>query len=111
MNESVNLTLKNDMLFKTQQIKGDYRWNCVYDELKQRYNDIVADPEVRELIRFRDKSEQDYNSAILQALLEELEKAYQAKIESTKRFLEMGFPLEQIAQSTGLSVEEVQELK
>ena len=32
-----------------------------------------------------------------------------AKIESAKRFLEMGFPLEQVAQGTGLSIEEIKE--
>ena len=78
--------------------------------------------EVRELIRVREKAERDYNSAILQARMEEQEKAKEAlerekakalqgKIESAKRFLEMGFPLEQVAQGTGLSIAELQKLQ
>ena len=42
---------------------------------------------------------------------EERAKAYQEKIESAKRFLEMGFSIEQVAQGTGLSLSEVQALQ
>ena len=111
MDENIDLTPKNDVIFKAQQIKGDYKWNCVYDELKQRYDDIVADPEVRELIRVREKAERDYNSAILQARMEEQEKAYQEKIESAKSLLRANIPVEVISDSLGLPVEEIQELK
>ena len=38
------------------------------------------------------------------------EGAEQTKIETAKKFIKMGLPLEQIAEGTGLSKEEVQQL-
>ena len=37
--------------------------------------------------------------------------AEQAKIETAKNFLKLGLPIEKVAQGTGLSLEQIQELK
>ena len=37
--------------------------------------------------------------------------AEQAKIETAKTFLKLGLPIEKVAQGTGLSLEQIQELK
>ena len=67
--------------------------------------------EVRELIRVREKAERDYNSAILQARMEEQEKAHQEKIESAKQMLKDGMPENLVIKYSGLSMEELQKLK
>ena len=66
-----------------------------------------ADPEKRKLMQDREDAARNYANDISQAK-KEGEKI--AKVESAKRFLAMGLSLEQIAQGTGLSIEDVSNL-
>ena len=78
-----------------------------------------ADPKTRQLIEERENAARNYASAIADAKFEGMEEGEKlgiekgekiAKVESAKRFLAMGLSLEQIAQGTGLSIEDVSNL-
>ena len=81
---------------------------------------VSADDDVREIYKLRERTIHDQNSAkivgVEKALAEgeaiSIEKgALQAKLEIAKNLLAMQLNIEQVAQSTGLSVEEIEHLK
>ena len=97
-------------------------------EAVKRYNEIIADPEVQEMLRVKEKAELDYNSALSYAesrgktegLVEGekvgLEKGLvegekKAKIESARKMLIKGLDIADIVEFTGLSIEEVEGLR
>jgi len=105
---------------KSEKIQDMIKKELVYQEAKDVYEKIIADPQVQELLRVKEKAELDYNSALSYAEnkgktegLAEGKKVGEkkAKIESAKRFLSMGLSIEQVASGTGLSIEEVEGLK
>lgn len=119
----------------SDKIKDMYEKEEVYNEAKLCYEKAIADPKVQELIRIREKAEMDYKDAmarkyaegeargikkgieqgVAQGRAEEREKAeaekHAEKIEMARNFLKMGLSAEQVAQGSGLSIEEVNQLK
>lgn len=89
-----------------------------YPEIHETYEalkELSADEEVREIYNLRRKTLEGYisekNAAIVKVRQEEREKAYQDKADSAKKFLSMGLSVEQVAQGTGLSIDEVRKLQ
>ena len=91
----------------------------IYSEAKEAYEKAIADPEVQELIRVREKAEMDYKDAMARnydkGRAEERAKAEKEKlaekIEMAKNFLKMGLSIEQVSQGTGLSIKEIEALR
>lgn len=52
---------------ESEKIKKMYHLTPVYEEAKKAYEEVIADPAVREMLRIREKAEMDYNSAIFRA--------------------------------------------
>lgn len=52
---------------ESNKIKSMYHLEPVYEEAKRAYEEALADPSVREMIRIREKAKMDYNSAISRA--------------------------------------------
>ena len=52
----------------------------------------------------QDAEKRGYNAGVAQG-------AEQAKIETARNFIKMGFSLEQVAQGTGLTIEQVKEIQ
>jgi len=85
-------------------------------EAVKRYNEIIADSEVQEMLRVKEKAELDYNSALsyaesrgkIEGLVEGEKKA---KIESARKMLIKGLDIADIVEFTGLSIEEVEGLR
>lgn len=121
---------------ESKKIAGRYQEKKVYAEAREAYYRAIADPEVQELLRIRDKAEKDYLDAIARAadkatkkaeekakkrekqLVEKAEKekkqleekAKAEKIESAKTALSMGLSVDQVSKITGLSLDEVKKL-
>jgi len=76
------------------------------DTLKE----ISADKDEREIYYLRQHTEFGYLSEKNVAVQKEREKAQAEKIETARNFLRMGLSVEQVAQGTGLSIEEVNKL-
>ena len=124
----------------SKKIEHMYGTESVYQEARVAYHRAVADPEVQELLRIRDKAEKDYSDALARrqekgekigaererrkaekekrALIEKakaekeqlVEKAKAEKIESAKKMISKGLSAEDISDFTGLSLEEVKKL-
>ena len=79
---------------------------------------MSADPDVRaayqarirKMNRIRASQAIKYKEGLAEGEKREREKAKAEKIESAIRFLRMGLTVEQVAQGTGLSIEEVKKL-
>ena len=77
-----------------------------------------ADPKKRQLIEERENAARDYASAIADAKIEGIEKgraeerakAYAEKIETAKKMLKRGLEIEDIAEFSGLSIDEISHL-
>ena len=110
---------------ESKKIADRYQEKKIYEEAREAYYRAIADPEVQELLRIRDKAEKDYLDAIARAEDRAIkkeqakaekekkqleEKALKEKIESAKTALTMGLSVEQVAKITGLSPEEIQKL-
>lgn len=76
------------------------------DTLKE----ISADKDEREIYYLRQHTEFGYLSEKNVAVQKEREKAKAEKIETARNFLRMGLSVEQVAQGTGLPIEEVNKL-
>lgn len=100
---------------EADEIKHSYLWDEVFKEATECYKKVIADPETQELIRIREKAEMDYNSRMYaeteKARKEEREKAKKEKFEMARRMLAMGLSLEQVAQISGLSAKEIENLR
>lgn len=81
---------------------------------------VSADDDIREIYKLRERTIHDQNSAKIVAVEKALAEgeaigiekgAMQAKLETAKNFLKMGLTTEQVALGTGLSIEEVEQLK
>ena len=100
----------------SERIRHMYTIESVYSEAKEAYENAIADPEVQELLRVRQKAETDYNDAMARnygkGKAEGLEKGRAAeKIEIAKSLLSMGLSVEQASQATGLSIKEIEALR
>lgn len=97
---------------ESEKIKHMYQLEPIYEEAKEAYERAIADPNVQEMLRIRDKAEMDYKDAIANAE-ERGEKIgiEKNKIEVAKNFLKMGLSVEQVAQGTGLTVSEVEDIQ
>ena len=82
-----------------------------------------ADPKTRQLIEERENAARNYASAIADAKFEGMEEGEKiglekgkaegekiAKVETAKNLLKIGLTVDQIAQATGLSIEDVSNL-
>ena len=98
----------------SKKIEHMYGTEAVYQEARVAYHRAIADPEVQELLRIRDKAENDYLDAIARAedkaTKKALEKAKAEKIESAKTALSMGLSVDQVSKIIGLSLAEIKEL-
>ncbi len=113
----------------SKKIEHMYGTEAVYQEARVAYHRAIADPEVQELLRIRDKAEKDYSDALARrqekgekigaekerkkAEKEKkqlVEKAKAEKIESAKNLLKAGISAEIVASSLGLSLGEVKKL-
>ena len=82
-----------------QYMSADPQTRAEYDARVKQLNDIRAAQSVK------------YNEGLAEGEKIGIEKGEKiAKVESAKRFLAMGLSLEQIAQGTGLSIEDVSNL-
>ena len=91
-------------------------------EARVAYHRAIADPEVQELLRIRDKAEKDYSDALARRQekgekigaereRKKAEKEKKAeKIETAKRLLKMGLSVDQVVHATNLSLKEVKKL-
>lgn len=102
----------------SKKIEHIYGTEAVYQEARVAYHRAIADPEVQELLRIRDKAERDFSDALARrqekgekiGAERERKKAKAEKIETARNFLKMGLSVEQVSQGTGLSVEEIKKL-
>ena len=92
---------------ESEKIKDLYKTEKVYEEAKEAYYRIIADPEVQELLRIRDKAEKDYQDALAR---KKAEGANEKAIAVAKKMLSMGLSIEQVAEATSLSVDDIQKL-
>ena len=91
----------------SEKIKNMYELEAVYSEAKAAYEKVIADPEVREMIRIREKAEMDYKDAMARKYSEG-EKSKSIAI--AKNAIAMGIEPNKIALLTGLSVEVIVKL-
>ena len=118
---------------ESKKIAGRYQEKKIYAEARDAYYRAIADPEVQELLRIMDKAEKDYQDSVARAedrvrkeaeeekaeLIKKAEeekaelkaKAYAEKRESAMRFLKMGLSVKQVAEGSGLSLDEINEIK
>ena len=102
----------------SKKIEHMYGTEAVYQEARVAYHRAIADPEVQELLRIRDKAEKDYSDALARrqekgekiGAEKERKKAKAEKIESAKTALSMGLTVDQVAKITGLFKEDVEKL-
>ena len=113
----------------SKKIEHMYGTEAVYQEARVAYHRAIADPEVQELLRIRDKAEKDYLDALARRQKkgeklgaekerkkaekekkELVEKAKAEKIESAKRALSMGLTVDQVSKITSLSIKEIKGL-
>jgi len=102
----------------SKKIEHMYETEAVYQEARVAYRRAIADPEVQELIRIRDKAEKDYFDALARrqekgekiGAEREQKKAKAEKIESAKKMISKGLSIEDISDFTGLSIEEIKKL-
>ncbi len=116
--------------FWVEFIRNPYSERCekLYKEVpelkeaKEVFDAAKADPKKRALIEARANAILNLSSMIASAraeerakadkeLAKERAKAKDEKRESAKKFLQMGLSVDQVAQGTGLSIEEVEEIK
>ena len=114
----------------SEKIRHMYGTEAVYQEALEAYNRAIADPEVQELLRIRDKAEKDYADALARrqekgekigaarerkkAEKEKAElkaKAEAEKIESAKKMLVDGLPIDVISKYSGFSIKEIEKIK
>lgn len=96
----------------SEKVEPLYKKYDVFKEAKIKYEKAITDPQTQELLRIQAKAEMDYNNEMYHARLEGREEGReQEKYDSAKRFLDMGLPIEKVAQGTGLSVAEIKNLK
>ncbi len=84
-------------------------------EAKEVFERVQYDPVAREQMRLREKSILDYNHGISNAeekgrVEGKAEGEHKKAIDTAKNFIKMGLSLEQVAQGTGLSVDELEKL-
>jgi len=107
----------------SDKIKNMYAIEEIYSEAKLAYEKTIADPEVRELLRIREKADMDYKDAmarkydegeksgiekgIEKGRAEERAKAHAEKIEMAKKMLSDGLDVKLVAKYAGVSVEEI----
>ncbi len=104
---------------ESEKIKDMYQTEEVYGEARDAYHRAIADPEVQELLRIRDKAEKDYLDALAHkreegekiGIEKERARAEKEKRETAKKLLNMGLSVEQIAQATGLKIEEIEKMQ
>lgn len=97
---------------ESERIKKMYELEAVFSEAKEVYDKAIADPSVQELLRIHDKAERDYNDAIARNRREgEQVGGHQKAVDVAQNLLKIKLPLPQIAQITGLSIEEVEKIK
>jgi len=102
----------------SKKIEHMYETEAVYQEARVAYRRAIADPEVQELIRIRDKAEKDYFDALARrqekgekiGAERERKKAEAEKIESAKKMISKRLSIEDISDFTGLSIEEIKKL-
>ena len=76
------------------------------------YYTITASPEFREIERLREKARHDEAQALYHAKLEGIQQgASDRNIEIARNLLKINLPLEQIATATGLTTEEIENLR
>lgn len=92
---------------ESEKIKDLYKTEKVYEEAKEAYYRIIADPEVQELLRIRDKAEKDYQDALAR---KKTEGANEKAIEVAKKMVADGVNFELAAKYSGLSLQEIQKL-
>ena len=93
------------------KFREKYHLEPIYKEALERYKETIADPEVQEMLRLQQKADMDFKSAV--ACAESKGEKFgieKGKIEVAKSFLKMGLSVEQVAEGTGLSIEEVKKL-
>jgi predicted transposase/invertase (TIGR01784 family) len=106
------------MAFLKNPLNDDIQDVPEVKEALDTLKEISADKDEREIYYLRQHTEFGYisekNVAVAQALEKgkklEREKAQAEKIETARNFLKMGLSVEQVAQGTGLSIEEVNKL-
>ena len=78
---------------------------------KEIFTKALADPAQQNIIRMIEKTEMDNLSSITKARENGLaEGEHKKAIETAKNFLKLGLSVEQVAQGTGLSIEEIKKL-
>ncbi len=84
-------------------------------EAKEMFEKVKADPKYLELIRMREEANIEFNNAIANAedkvRVEERAKADAEKRESARKMLVDGLPVEIVSKYSGLSIEEIREIK
>ena len=76
------------------------------------YYSITASPEFHEIERLREKARHDEAQALSHAEQQGMQKGMQqGKSEIAKNLIEMGMPVNQIAAATGLTHEEIENLR
>ena len=127
LNKMRKFDKKSPITFWIEFFKDPYSDTCkeLYklvpelNEAKNMMEKAKADPKKRQLIEERENAARDYASAIADAKIEGIEKGEKigiekgernAKIETAKNLLKIGLSVEQIAQATCLSIDEISRL-
>ena len=104
---------------ESEKIKSMYKLEAAYREAKETYEKAIADPNVQEMIRIQEKAEMDYKDALAHAMdngreegIKEGRKegAREKALETARNLLKMGLTIDQVAQATSLSIEEIKRL-
>ena len=98
------------MAFLKNPLNDDIQDVPEVKEALDTLKEISADKDEREIYYLRQHTEFGYLSEKNVAVQKEREKAKAEKIETARNFLKMGLSVEQVAQGTGLSIEEVNKL-
>lgn len=92
---------------ESEKIRDLYQTEEIYEEAKEAYYRVIADPEVQELLRIRDKAEKDYQDALARKKEEgENKKA----VEVAKKMLAKSVDFADISEFTGLTMDEISKL-
>ena len=80
--------------------------NPVMEETFKVWSDLSVDPEILSLEEARRKGRLDYNTNIL---VSRAEGKAEGKIESARAMLERDYPLQEVSEITGLSLEQIRD--
>ena len=96
----------------SEKIQSMYTKEEVYREAKEAYDKALADPETRELIRLKEKGRMDFENAKKVSFEKgQAEGRAEERAKASKNALSLGLSIEQAAQISGLTIEEVKTLK